>query len=421
MVTLKNYAIFFFATLIAILSYTGIIKEKDKPISTLASLKDTSIIYGKLISNPTKMGKYYTARLSLFYIEKSEKTRTINYSAKGKITVFLQSSTIESHYPGLLFTAKKGNRRIGDLYETGARVRLSGTLKKDKDLHYNFFATEAKVLGFGESILDKIFYIRAICRINFKKIMYRWGEAGGLVLALLSGSREYLSLDIREAFRLSGLSFILALSGMHLSFFATMFSFVGKRTLGANFAYIFELSAVLIFVWFAGASPSLLRSLMCLILYLTLSRINLQSKLSLNVISCVFLLHRFMFPQDIYTLAFILSYTAILGIILFTKPLERLLAPLAFLATPSAVSLAALTFTFPLSLAIFSFANPITPLASVVVSPFISIFMATSLAAVLICLIFPDIIFLIGAFMQAQYTLINYLVSFFASFPAVHI
>ena len=49
--------------------------------------------------------------------------------------------------------------------------------------------------------------------------MYMWGSAGGLLLALLSASKEYTSSAFSDAFRLAGLSHILALSGMHVSIF----------------------------------------------------------------------------------------------------------------------------------------------------------------------------------------------------------
>ena len=77
--------------------------------------------------------------------------------------------------------------------------------------------------------MGKIQKSRAFCRLEFKRMMFSWGKAGGFLLALLSGSKEYLDIDLVENFKKSGLSHILALSGMHLSLLSGIAAFIGKK------------------------------------------------------------------------------------------------------------------------------------------------------------------------------------------------
>ena len=70
---------------------------------------------------------------------------------------------------------------------------------------------------------------RALCRLYFKRMMFAWGSAGGLLLALLCGARDFTESETADAFRMAGLSHILALSGMHLSLFYGLAAFAGKK------------------------------------------------------------------------------------------------------------------------------------------------------------------------------------------------
>ena len=108
--------------------------------------------------------------------------------------------------------------------------------------------------------------------------MYMWGNAGGLLLALLSSSKEYTSFEFSNAFRLAGLSHILALSGMHVSIFSTLTEKSFFKIFGKNKTNFLSLIIVLLFVWFAGIAPSLTRAMISTIIIFIAAKLNLKLK-----------------------------------------------------------------------------------------------------------------------------------------------
>ena len=103
----------------------------------------------------------------------------------------------------------------------------------------------------------------SIAIMVFKRLMYKWGNAGGLLLALLCGAREYTDIAIAENFKNAGLSHVLALSGMHLSMFSSIAVLIGNKIGRKKLTYAIRIIVLILFVWFAGFSPSLLRAFIC--------------------------------------------------------------------------------------------------------------------------------------------------------------
>lgn len=369
---------------------------------------------GRLVSSPVRgSGGRYSAVFAPECAGGVIGGAELRSAAGGTLRVSLLASDVEAHYPGRLFTEHgSSSMSAGALYESGGRFALEGRLRADRGGTPVFHADNAEFRGFGGRVQDRIAAFRARARLHFKRLMYRWGSAGGLVLALLSGSREYLSPELAAAFRLAGLSHLLALSGMHLSCFGS-----AARRFGAAA----QLSVAVAFVWFAGASPSLFRALLCALLGMAARMLFVRSARQVNVLAVSFLIHLFAFPQDVRSAAFILSYTSSLGIALAGGRLLRIAVRFLprSLATPVATSLAAQIFAAPVSLAFFGAMSPVALFACVVVSPLIALFMKSGLVAVLLCLMFPAMCVPLGFVMGAQYALIDSLVSLFAAAPQI--
>jgi competence protein ComEC len=246
--------------------------------------------------------------------------------------------------------------------------------------------------------------------------MYAWGKAGGLLLALLSGSREYAEKSVSNAFRDSGLSHILALSGMHLGLFGGIARFFGRKASGRNLGDAVQLGAILFFVWFAGISPSLFRAfLAALILYLnSLFRMNRPEGLSL--LSFCFILHCVIFPSHILEAAFMLSYASLAGIMIFGKMLRKLY-PVCIpykIRIALSDSSAAQLFTAPVALKFFGKIMPQGIVASLFVSPLVFLFLYFGLFGVIICLLVPFLSVPISVIMNGLYFIICKLVLFFS-------
>lgn len=405
------------AAVCAVLVYSGVVRARDgNKFRCLADSAKVRILQGTISSNPikTNTGTSYVVQINPY---KAVDERGGEYSCKGKVTAFISKETVEAYHPRGLFTASGKGGAI--FCESGEEVVLQGKFGRGGA----FNVKSAISLGWGTGLAAYIKHVRALCRVRFRALMAFWGSAGGLLLALLSGMREYTETETREAFRGAGLSHILALSGMHLSLVSGIALATSAKAAGRRAAYIVQSAAVLAFVWFAGFSPSLLRAFIMSVLLLLMSVFGVKGRDLLSVLCAVFLFHSFIVPSDMTTAAFMLSYGALAGILTAGEAAKGLLSRAAppVLSSPLCASIGAQAATAPISLYLFGEFMPIGVIAAVAVSPLVVVFIYLGIALVALSLIAPPLAAPSGAVLGALYKAIKVLVVFFARFPAVHI
>lgn len=419
MVTNKRFThpLFCAAIISSLLAYGGIVPVKNRhAFVSLVPTEDVVSMYGTIVSNPVKSQKrgVYSAEFAPdLVVSKSGVTS----SARGRLTAFIDEKTVEAYFPGKLYSASYGKGAV--LCENGARLVLSGRAGKGGA----FFVSRAESAGWEKSFSGKLAHIRARSRLQFRRLMYAWGGAGGLLLALLSGSREYTERSVSDAFRNAGLSHILALSGMHLSLVSGIALFAGMGIFGKTKSYIFQFCAVSLFVWFAGFSPSLLRAFLCSTLGLLCSLCGIAGADSVLLLCAAFIIHVVIAPAHMSNAAFMLSYGALSGILLFSEKVNALLIR-AFpekLSAPLAASAGAQALTAPVSLSLFGTFMPVGVIATAAVSPLITVFIYAGIVCIALSLVCPFFVPAAGVLMNAVYGAIKLLVLFFARAPAVHI
>lgn len=400
----------------AFLFYSGIVKIPERyPFVCLFKNENIKGVCGTIKSSPVKSGseKYYSVKTSVKSVFCADGSRA---DAAGILTVFIPTELAEVYFPGKLYSAGAANGAF--LYEQGGTFCFNGYFTENV-----FIVKSCEYCEWSKTLSGTLWYIRALCRLHLKRLLYLWGKAGGLLLALLCGAREYTDSSTAQAFKDAGLSHILALSGMHLSLFSGIALFLGNRIGRRNITFILRIIILLFFVWFAGFSPSLCRAFICAILIL-LSSIAGVKQPDMLVILCVsFLLQSVLFPGDIKNAGFILSYTALGGILvtqrLFCKMYFRFCPPV--LANSIASSTGAQLFSAPVSLGLFGSCNPFGIVSSIIVSPIVTVFIYSGLALIILCLIFPPLAKSSGIFMNILYTIIRFLVLLFAKVPSIKI
>lgn len=407
---------FFIASLFfAVVVYGGFLPLKErKSYSGVVPYGKIFSVSGKVSSNPVlnSSGRYYSFRLDLERVEGEVDGTAISSDAAGTINCLLKSEIVEAIYPGKLYSS----HGAGILVETGEKIVFHGRPAGDF-----FICNQAEQLQPPSTAVGKLSHFRALCRLQFKRLMYGWKDAGGFVLALLSGSREYTDKKLSDDFRRSGLSHILALSGMHLSFFSALSSGLFSKIFGKKFSSLVQLVGILAFVWFAGLSPSLLRALLCaLIMMLCKSVFSLDAD-NFIILCSVFLLHCFIAPRDMFSAAFLLSYAALAGILLFSDILDCRLGSIVphSISSSLAASISAQTATSPISLLLFRTLTPGGIIASLAVSPLVNLFMTLSVFSICICLAMPFLSPVFCFIMNVIYKIISFLVGMFSYIPPV--
>ena len=192
--------------------------------------------------------------------------------------------------------------------------------------------------------------------------------------------------------------------------------FFGKKIGRKKLSFIIRIIALILFVWFAGFSPSLLRAFICSMLLIIAALANVKQPDMLIILAFSFLCQIIISPQDLYSSGFILSYSALAGILLTNKFFRRLYIRIfpSYIASSLGSSTGAQIFTAPISLKLFGSFSPIGVIATTIVSPVITIFIYSGLALIILSLIIPILSVPSAFFMNLQYTIIKYLVDFFS-------
>lgn len=417
---------------LAILLYCNIFNflEKDS-FNSLLEKKSIIEVYGIVVSNPSKTqsGNYYSVQLNCLSVKNS----TSQTESSGIIQLLIPSYIVEALYPGKLYSSYK---KEGLIIEKGLLITARVYYISAENEAIPLFIAEEVISSGWKSKLDNF---RALCRLEFKRVLYAWGDAGGLLLALLSGSREYTDTDIALGFKNAGLSHILALSGMHLSLFSGLALTFGSLLGGKKIGTFFSLLAVLLFVWFAGLSPSLFRALLCTLISLFLQFSSLpgvsgnseavfrfispsySSIRLLRVLSFAFILHICISPSDVFTASFMLSYGALIGIAIsdvLIKPFFVKITP-EWISSSLSASIGAQLFTAPITISLFGTLMPIGIIASLIVSPLALFFLVFGFISLCISLLFPFILYPIGDIINVLYWIIEVIVLWFAQFPPI--
>ncbi|MBQ0043412.1 MAG: ComEC/Rec2 family competence protein [Bacteroidales bacterium] len=145
-----------------------------------------------------------------------------------------------------------------------------------------------------------------------------FGESSApLVKALLSGDRSDIPSGLREAFRNSGASHILALSGMHLgiiyAILSKCMSIAGGHPVVVRLRAAVIVTCCLIYAVVTGASPSIMRAFLFILLR-EIAVVSCRSREPLTIFSSAMMIQLLLSPGNILTPGFQLSYLAMAGI-----------------------------------------------------------------------------------------------------------
>ena len=425
MVSAWKNPVFASALICGFLVYSRILPVKEKkPFSSPVPKEKITEISGKVASNPVRTEFFSGAYKVSFAVSKIKSDdlcldgKKSSGKASGIITVFIPAKIVEALYPGKLYTAAQ---KPAPLIENGTKLSAKVRYKQIKNMDNCFLAISAENAAISTSeqkLISRIVTFRSLCRLQFKRLMYAWGNAGGLLLALVSGSREYTEKDLSDAFRSAGLSHILALSGMHLSLFGGLAFFLGKKISSRNIAAGIQFCALLFFVWFAGISPSLFRAFISSLIIFSATVFRINRPQGLSVLSLSFLIQITVFPEHIFDIGFMLSYSSLAGIILLSKIVKKIIHPAIPFKLRSSLgdSFSAQLATAPIALKFFGKVMPIGIFASVAVSPLVVLFLYFGLAGIILCLVLPFLNGPISAIMNTVYKIIKLLVVNFSRF-----
>ena len=302
----------------------------------------------------------------------------------GKVVQDSQQKTgRNTGYRLLLYAASDEN---GNVFESHGNLYISSA---PADLYYGdtvmasgylsgeiFIASSAKIAE--RTILTSL---RAEVNGAVKAVFRQFGDAGELASLLVLGTGSDGAFSLYSDARQSGLSHVLALSGMHLSIIASMITLPLHMVFGKRTGSLIVNAVLLVFSFLSGWRPSLMRAFIFRLLIH--GRAGLEDSF---ILSLIILLH--LFPEAARDLGAVYSFTSLGGIFLLSGLLDSSLHFLLPVPRPLsasvAASAAALIFSIPLTLAVFGSYTIGAVITSFPFNAAISLYMVLSVVAAII-------------------------------------
>ena len=384
------------------------------PVTTLATREKITSVQVTLLSDPCPAGdRWYRAE---GYVSACEYPDTVLFSADGKCLVYIPATIVREALPGGIGTGS--NSRV--LFSKGLTISFHGHFGRyNSETGDSFYVTNSVGMPTWSSHLC---FIRAKLRLALMRVLYGYGDAGGLILALLSANRSWLSPTLAEDFRNAGLSYILALSGMHLAVLGLLAKTIGRKIAGLKGALFLFILVIVFFVWFAGASPSLIRAFIMALILIGAGQRGFGNRI-FSILALTFLIHIIFIPTDAVSVGFILSYSALLGILSLGKAFSRMVEPFVppYLRDVLSASAGAQLATAPFVAVTFGCITPIALLSSCIVAFPVSVFLVCGLLLTICMGVFPATSNVCGIFLNVLYQGVAIPVRFFSRVPPLPI
>ena len=328
-----------------------------KPAESLCGNEVT--VEGEIIAEPYRAyGQYYTVI----------KTETIN-GERQKVKIRLSSNSSQNIEPGDKVTCTLKPYLLTD---------SSGKNKADGIFIGGYMGDSAKIESGNKISLSRITYkVRNYLLSNISYALP--GDEGELLKGMLLGNKTGVPEEINESFRHVGLSHLFAVSGLHLSIWVGLFSYIKFKC--NSFRVMMRVVSALFILFFmavTGFTSSVFRAGIMTLVFLAAQGLGRKAD-GINSLGLAAVILCLINPYSCLELSFLLSFSATLGILICYTPIESLGErlqcrlngivgkPLKWIITAGAVSLSASIFTFPVASIVFGEISAVSPFANLIV------------------------------------------------------
>ncbi len=145
---------------------------------------------------------------------------------------------------------------------------------------------------------------------------------GSLLSGILLGVESGIPDSLKNAFRVTGTSHIVAISGFNISIIAGVFTKLFRRIFGEKRAVPLVIIAIALYTVLAGASASVVRAAIMGTIVLIAGGLNRPSTGLASLAAAAFLMTA-VSPGTLWDVGFQLSAAATLGLVLYAEPFTR--------------------------------------------------------------------------------------------------
>lgn len=311
-----------------------------------------------------------------------------NYVVDGKRKVILKNLKFDGNeVAGKISVTIKDEGKFFELVPVGDVLNFMGRVTVRKlidgyvvkanylrsDIRYTTTAN-AREIAIEEGKPDFLDAVNVIIKSTLTRCM--GSRFGSIAYAMLSGDKNEIASDDKEAFSAAGIAHILAVSGLHIGFLMAVVAFILRKLRVKRLpSLLIETAIMLLYAAFAGFSPSVVR---CCVMFevmsvaMTIGEQN-DSLNSLGIAATVILLVN---PLMMFEAGFIMSISAVFGIIVLSPVITRGLQKIKIpekIASFVAASVSAQLGILPSSIFIFETAQLYSVFANILLLPLLSV------------------------------------------------
>jgi competence protein ComEC len=367
---------------------------------------------------------------------RSEKVRfrEEEYSVNGRVRVTLQWKE-KAEIPLDLSYGQKVSLR-GKIYEPKGLRNPGGfdyqSFLETRGIAAAFYGPAAGVTFLGISKeLSRLQLAAFKVRNRMSAVLraYLPQREGNLLVGMLFGERSALDRETGQLFSQSGISHLLAVSGLHVGLVAGAIFLLGRRTgLQGWCTYLFVALLLFAYVYLCGLKPAAIRAFIMVLLAMGAVHLDRPGDFPTALAAAV-LITLVYNPLLLFSVSFQLSYAATTAILFLTPLLQEKIAailarlPFSFTLSPVkmissllAVTLAAQLGVIPLTAYYFRQVSLVALIANIFVLPVMALVLGLGLVSALLGLVWP----LSGSLLNlANYPLLSYILFIARMFSAL--
>lgn len=293
---------------------------------------------------------------------------------------------IKDYYDKYIVKSKEGNKFIlylphGDELKKGTLINLSGEFRlpdlarNTGGFNYRRYLNSQKIYGI---IRAKNYYVSNLAKFNliyyiqdeiyksFARLFPK--DEMGLIIGMMIGETKDISEDVLENFKTTGITHLIAVSGSNVVYVVVLVQFLFKKFFGKRATYFISIFFLILFMLISGASASVCRATLMIILSICADIFFLKSDTFSNIFTSAFVLI-LLNPLVIYDVGFILSFGGTLGIVLFSKDFTRLFKRLGKLNETLSVTCSAQLILAPIMMYYFNTFSILSIVTNIIVVP----------------------------------------------------
>lgn len=250
--------------------------------------------------------------------EAIEKSKTNSYIAKN-----------DNNDKFIIYISKEKNIDYGMIVEVNGEFEIPDTARNRGGFNYRRYLNSQNIFGtiYVNNIEiielqqnDIIYTIKKSIEKSF--LMLLPTNHVGILEGMIIGDTSYVTEEVEESFRNSGISHLLAVSGANVAYVLILCKFVFQRVLGRNVSNFLTVIFVVLFTILSGASASVVRAAIMAIIII-ISEFLSQKPNTYASISFAILFILAWNPLIICDVGFILSFSGTLGIVLFESKINN--------------------------------------------------------------------------------------------------